>query len=180
MQKRLIMGGSLLDVTLRRLAQELIENHGDFSDSALIGLQPRGTFLAQRLKAKLEEELGKEVGLGFLDITFYRDDFRRRERPLAANQTDIPFLLEGKKVVLVDDVLFTGRSVRAALDAMMAFGRPGKVELLTLANRRYGRDLPIEAHYTGKSFDTVRSQRIEVEWTEQGHDEDRVWLTDSE
>ncbi len=114
--------------------------------------------------------------MGFLDITFYRDDFRRRDIPLEANTTSVPFIIENQKVILVDDVLYTGRSVRAALDAMIAFGRPSKVELLVLVNRRYSRDLPIQADYTGLSVNTMPSQRVLVEWENHGAKKDNVWL----
>src|SRR5690606_1427635 len=115
------------------------------------GLQPRGIFLADRLAARLKEFVNRKIELGYLDITFYRDDFRRRESPLKANSTKIDFTIENKKVILVDDVLYTGRSVRAALDAMNAFGRPAKVELLVLVNRKYTRHIPVEPDYIGKS-----------------------------
>ena len=176
MSKRLILNNSLIDITLNRLCQQLIENHEDFSNSAIIGLQPRGAFPALRIKEKLELQLKTQVLLGKLDATFYRDDFRRREKPLKANTTDVPFIIEGKKVILIDDVLFTGRTVRAALDAMAAFGRPDKVELLVLIDRKYTRELPIEADYVGKYVDSVFSQRVMAEWKEQNGIEDSVWL----
>jgi pyrimidine operon attenuation protein/uracil phosphoribosyltransferase len=155
MQKRLILDGPLLEITISRLCQQLIENHQDFNNSVILGLQPRGIFLAERIHQKLVELLHEEIRIGFLDITFYRDDFRRRDLPLEANTTSVPFIIENQKVILVDDVLYTGRSVRAALDAMIAFGRPSKVELLVLINRRYSRDLPIQADYIGRNVDTM-------------------------
>ena len=176
MQKRLILNNPLLDIMLNRLCQQLIENHGDFSDSVLLGLQPRGVVLAERIKSKLETLLQKEIKLGYLDATFFRDDFRRRDSPLKPNATKVPFVIEGKQVILIDDVLATGRMVRAALDAMQAFGRPNKVELLSLINRRYNRDLPIQPDYVGQRVNTLDSQNILVEWTEQGHTEDQIWL----
>lgn len=174
-QKRLILSTQLLDITISRLCQQLIENHGAFEDTVILGLQPRGVFLAERIKAKLLAE-GIDCPLGYLDTTFYRDDFRRRETPLVANATHVPFIIEDKKVVLVDDVLFTGRTVRSAMDAMIAFGRPRKVELLTLIDRTYSRDLPIEPNYVGKHVNTVFSQKILAEWTEQGATQDQIWL----
>ena len=120
--------------------------------------------------------MNKEISLGYLDTTFYRDDFRRRDTPIRANATKVPFIIEDKKVVLIDDVLYTGRTVRAALDAMIAFGRPQKVELLTLVNRKYSRDLPIEADYIGRNVHTTLSQRVLVEWKEQGAENDNIWL----
>ena len=176
MDKKLIFDAKILSITIKRLAQQLIENHGGFEDTLMIGLQPRGVYLAQRLQNTLRETFDKKIELGILDITFHRDDFRRRATPLKANNTDIPFLIEGKKVLLVDDVLFTGRSVRAALDAMNTFGRPEKVELLVLINRKYGRDLPIEPFYVGRTVNTLESQRIRVELKEQGADNDYIWL----
>ncbi len=176
MQKKLILDQDLLDITISRLCRQLIENHGNFLQSVILGMQPRGIFLAERIKQHLTQILKKEIRLGYLDATFYRDDFRRRESPLRANTTDIPFLIEDKKVILVDDVLFTGRSVRAALDAMIAFGRPQKVELLVLVNRKFTRDLPIQPNYIGHSVNTIHSQRVKVEWKEQGKKKDSIWL----
>ena len=180
MQKRLILDGPNFDITLNRLCQQLIETHGDFQNSVILGLQPRGIFVAERIKARLENLLKSQINLGHLDITFHRDDFRRRESPKKANATRIPFIIENKKVVLVDDVLYTGRSVRAALDAMIAFGRPSKVELLVLIDRKFSRQLPIEPDYVGKSVNTLQSQVVEAEWAEQGYKKDKVWLVDKE
>ncbi|AFK03278.1 phosphoribosyltransferase [Emticicia oligotrophica DSM 17448] len=174
--KRLILSNPLLDITINRLCQQLIENHADFSNSVILGLQPRGIHLAERITKKLSEETGIAIKLGYLDATFFRDDFRRRDSPLKPNATKVPFVIEGKKVILIDDVLATGRMVRAAIDAMQAFGRPEKVELLCLINRRYERDLPIQPDYTGMRVNTLDTQRVLVEWTEQGHEEDQIWL----
>lgn len=176
MQKRLIFDSHLLSITISRLTRQLIENHDQFKDTVMLGLQPRGIFLAERIKTRLEAMLEKTVPLGYLDTTFYRDDFRRRESLLKANATHVPFIIEDKNVVLIDDVVFTGRSVRAALDAMIAFGRPKKVELLTLINRRYSRDLPIEPDYVGHNVNTTQDQRVLVEWKEQGLENDNIWL----
>ena len=175
-QQRLILSSPLLEIVISRLAQELIENHGNFADSVLIGMQPRGVFFADRIAAELARTLGHPVPIGQLDATFYRDDFRRRDSPLKPNATNVPFLIENKRVILIDDVLATGRMVRAALDAMTAFGRPRKVELLVLVDRRYNRDLPIRPDYTGQRVNTLESQRVLVEWTEQGAEADRIWL----
>ncbi|MBC8156317.1 MAG: bifunctional pyr operon transcriptional regulator/uracil phosphoribosyltransferase PyrR [Bacteroidetes bacterium] len=175
-QKRLVLSSPLLEIVISRLCQELIENYGDFADSVLLGLQPRGIYLAERVARELSRTLGREVPLGYLDATFYRDDFRRRDTPLRPNTTNVPFLIEDKRVILIDDVMATGRMVRAALDAMSAFGRPRKVELLVLIDRRYNRDLPIKPDYVGQRVNTLESQRVLVEWTEQGADTDRIWL----
>jgi pyrimidine operon attenuation protein/uracil phosphoribosyltransferase len=180
MEKRLILDTDLLQITINRLVEELIENHKDFQNSVLIGLQPRGVFLAQRIQKRLNERLNKELPLGLLDTTFYRDDFRRRDTPLQANATKIPFIIEDKKVILIDDVLFTGRTVRAALDAMIAFGRPRLVELLTFIDRKYTRDLPIQPDYVGRRVNTIKSQRVLVEWTDQGAENDKIWLVTNE
>jgi len=180
MQKKLILDSDLLDITVNRLCQQLIENHIDFSDTVIIGMQPRGIYLAELIHEKLEKIANKSIPLGYLDATFHRDDFRRREIPAKGNETKIPFLVEGKKVVLVDDVLFTGRSIRAALDAMIAFGRPAKVELLVLIDRKYNRDIPIAADYVGKVVNTLTSQRVLVELQAQGHKQNKIWLTNKD
>jgi pyrimidine operon attenuation protein/uracil phosphoribosyltransferase len=180
-QQRLILSSPLLEIVVSRLAQELIEKHQDFANTVLLGMQPRGIFFAERISRELNRAMngnssGHNVPLGYLDATFYRDDFRRRGTPLRPNTTHVPFVIEDKRVILIDDVLATGRMVRAALDAMTAFGRPRQVELLVLIDRRYNRDLPIKPDYTGKRVNTLESQRVLVEWTEQGAEADRIWL----
>jgi len=171
-----ILDKERFDITLQRLCYELIEHHDDFRNSALIGLQPRGIYLAQNLRERLTHILGQaEIPYGNLDATFYRDDFRRREEPLRPQESDINFLLEGKKVILVDDVLYTGRTVRAGLDALLDYGRPDKVEFLVLVDRRFSRHLPIDSDYVGMRVDTRSSQQVKVEWQEiEGNN--RVWL----
>lgn len=180
MQKKLILDSDLLDITISRLCQQLLENHGDFSESVILGLQPRGIFLSEIIKEKLEKILRKKVDLGYLDATFHRDDFRRRDIPAKANETRIPFVIEGKKVILVDDVLFTGRTVRAALDAMIAFGRPDKVELLVLIDRKYNRDLPIAPDYIGRQVSTLSTQKVLVELEAQGNKSNKIWLVNKD
>ena len=176
-QQRLILASPLLEIVVSRLAQQLIENHQDFANTVVLGMQPRGIYFAERVVRELNRILpGTDVPLGYLDATFYRDDFRRRDSPLRPNTTHVPFVIEARRVILIDDVLATGRMVRAALDAMTAFGRPRNVELLVLIDRRYNRDLPIRPDYTGKRVNTLESQRVLVEWTEQGADADRIWL----
>ncbi|MEM6642487.1 MAG: bifunctional pyr operon transcriptional regulator/uracil phosphoribosyltransferase PyrR [Bacteroidota bacterium] len=179
MQKRLLFDSKLLKVTVGRLCRQLVEVHDDFSETVIIGMQPRGIYLAERIQKELTKLIGKEVHLGFLDTTFHRDDFRRREEPITPSQTKIPFLIENKKVILVDDVLFTGRTVRAALDAMNTFGRPSKVELLVLIDRLYSRHIPIRADYIGQKVNTIQSQRVSVELAEEG-EEDNIWLITKE
>ena len=175
MEKQVILNAKHLELTLKRLSHELIESHNDFSNTVLVGLQPRGIHVVKRLKEILEELLGKKITCGNLDITFYRDDFRRRERPLIPSITNIDFSIENKKVVLIDDVLYTGRTIRSGLDALLTFGRPSKVELLVIIDRRFSRDLPIQADYTGKAIDTLISERVSVEWKET-EGEDKVVL----
>jgi pyrimidine operon attenuation protein/uracil phosphoribosyltransferase len=177
-QKRLILSSPLLEIMTSRLCQQLIENHQDFSNSVVMGLQPRGIYFAERIIAELRERTGKDIPMGYLDATFYRDDFRRRESPLLPNKTNVPFLIEGKRVILIDDVLASGRMVRAAMDAMTAFGRPKTVELMVLIDRRYNRELPIDPNYVGMKVSTVESQRVQVEWKEQGFESDRIWMVD--
>lgn len=166
MKGRIILSGELFQLTLQRLCHELIENYDDFSNTVIIGIQPRGVPLSERLASILEEKVGHDILQGKLDITFHRDDFRTREKPLEANDTDIEFMLDGKRVVLVDDVLFTGRSVRAALDALMTFGRPERVELLVLIDRRFDRELPIKPDYTGTIVDAIDDAKVNVTWKE--------------
>lgn len=176
MKPRLLLDSKQFDLTLNRLVFEIIENYTDFESLAIIGIKPRGHFLAERIKEKLQKIANKEFSnYGTLDITFYRDDFRRREELLKPQSTDIPFLLENKNVLLIDDVLFTGRTIRSALDALLDFGRPKRVELMVLIDRRLRRDLPIQANYVGKTIDTVTNQRVSVYW-QQVHGQDKVTL----
>jgi len=168
-----ILNKEQLNITIHRLCHQLMENHNNFSNTVIIGLQPRGVLLADRLQKCLNEiHSDFKVALGSLDITFYRDDFRRREDPLLPSSTQLNVSLEDKKVVLVDDVLFTGRTVRAALDAILDFGRPSSVELLVLIDRRLSRHLPIQPDYVGHTVDAVAEERVKVEW----HDNERVIL----
>lgn len=180
MEKQVILNSKHFELTLNRLCYQLIESHNDFSNTVLIGLQPRGVNVITRLKERLEEILAKPVVCGNLDITFYRDDFRRREKPLIPSVTNIDFVIENKKVVLIDDVLFTGRTIRAGLDALQAFGRPEKVELLAFVDRRFKRDLPIQADYVGKTVDTLSTERVSVEWKEiEGEDKVVLYTPDN-
>ncbi len=177
MREKEIIGQRELHVILNRLCCQLIENHKDFSNAVFIGLQPRGVALTQRLIKLLQTDYHiKDIKVGYLDSTFFRDDFRRRDEPLRANQTKIDFLVEGKDVVFIDDVLYTGRSVRAALDAIQSFGRPARIELLCLIDRRFSRDLPIQPDYSGKRVDAIESQRVQVFWNEE-HGKDAVTMT---
>jgi pyrimidine operon attenuation protein/uracil phosphoribosyltransferase len=164
MEKQVILNEQQFNLTLKRLSHQLIETHNDFANSVLIGLQPRGIHVLMFLKQALEKTLGHEIQCGNLDITFYRDDFRRREKPLIPSATNIDFSIEKKRVVLIDDVLYTGRTIRAGLDALLAFGRPSGVELLVVIDRRFRRELPIQADYVGKTIDTLTEERVSVEW----------------
>jgi len=177
MEKQVILDEQQVQLTMNRLAYQLIENHDDFSNTVLIGLQPRGIFVLERLKQILENVRQEKVTCGQLDITFYRDDFRRREKPLIPSTTNIDFTIEGKNVVLIDDVLYTGRTIRAALDALMDYGRPEKVELMVLIDRRYSRQLPIQPDYIGRSIDSIVTQKVKVLWKERD-EKDEVILID--
>ncbi len=166
MQNLTLLDGQKFQITIQRLCRQLIENHDDFSNSVLIGIQPRGIYLAKRVADELRQILpGKTILQGDMDITFYRDDFRRRDQ-LVPNKTQIDFIIEGKKVIMMDDVLWTGRTIRAGMDAMLDFGRPEKVELLVLVDRRYSRHLPVAADYVGIEVDSIASQKVVVSWKE--------------
>lgn len=176
MQPRVILDSKKFALTIDRLCFQLIENHHDFNNTVLIGVQPRGIYLSNRIhKRLLALKKGLKFDYGKLDITFYRDDFRTRDTPLKANDTNIVFSIQDKKVVLVDDVLYTGRTIRAAMDALLDFGRPQSVELLTLIDRRFTRHLPIQADYIGKTIDTIASEVVRVEWEEQDG-ADKIWI----
>ena len=158
-----------LDVTLLRLCHQLIENHVDFKDSVLLAIQPRGIFLGRRMHGLMQSLLPTtELPYGELDVTFFRDDFRRQNSPLRANTTKVDFLIENKRVILIDDVLYTGRTIRAALDAMLAFGRPASVELLVLVDRKRQRELPVEALYKGITVDALDTEKVIVRLKESG------------
>lgn len=178
MSQKVLLNAKEINIILHRLACQLIENHDDFSETVLIGIQPRGKFLANRLaKMLIEEYKIKNIQLGHLDITFFRDDFRRGDKPLEANTTEINFIVEDKNVVFIDDVLYTGRSIRSALTAIQSFGRPKNVELLTLIDRRFSRHLPIQPNYKGRQVDAIDKQKVKVKWIE-NEGEDAVYLVD--
>jgi pyrimidine operon attenuation protein/uracil phosphoribosyltransferase len=174
-----LLDGQKFQITIQRLCRQLIENHNDFSDSVLIGIQPRGIYLAKRIAEELRKILpGHTIEQGDLDITFYRDDFRRRDNPLVPTQTNMDFIIEGKRVIMMDDVLWTGRTIRAAMDAMLDFGRPEKVELLALVDRRYSRHLPVAANYVGIEVDSIASQKVVVSWKETDGEDKIVLISD--
>tara|TARA_R110002049_G_scaffold1498_2_gene11620 strand:+ start:1713 stop:2252 length:540 start_codon:yes stop_codon:yes gene_type:complete len=176
MSQKVLLNAKEVNIILHRLACQLIEKHNDFSNTVLIGLQPRGIFLANRLAKILEKDYKiKNIPLGHLDITFYRDDFRRGDKPLEANTTKINFIVENKDIVFIDDVLYTGRSIRAALTAIQSFGRPNEIELLTLIDRRFSRHLPIQPNYRGRQVDAINKEKVIVHWQE-NEGEDAVYL----
>jgi pyrimidine operon attenuation protein / uracil phosphoribosyltransferase len=154
-----------LHITLQRLAHQLVESHLDFSESAVIGLQPRGIWFSNRIVHIIREIIGRKICYGKLDITFYRDDVHSGGI-LVPSQTDVPFSIEDRRVILIDDVLHTGRTVRAAMDALIDFGRPRNVELMALIDRHYSRELPIQPDYVGQTVDTIITQKVKVNWEE--------------
>ena len=175
LKEREILNKTEINILISRLTRQLIENHNLFEESILIGVQPRGIFVANRLQQKLKELSGIEVTTGAIDTTFFRDDFRRKDKPLLPSVNNLDFSIENKRIILVDDVLFSGRTIRAAMDALMTFGRPKSIELLVLIDRRFSRNLPIEANYVGKYIDTLSSEKVEVMWKET-EDIDKVIL----
>jgi pyrimidine operon attenuation protein/uracil phosphoribosyltransferase len=179
MSQKVLLNAIEVKIALHRLACQLRENHDTFKNTALIGIQPRGVYLAERLKEILEKDYKiKDIQLGYLDITFYRDDFRRGVKTLEANKTNIDFIVEDKNIVFIDDVLYTGRSIRSALTAIQSFGRPLEIELLTLIDRRFSRHLPIQPDYRGRQVDAIGDEKVKVCWKEQDG-EDAVYLVNS-
>ncbi|MFI5196341.1 MAG: bifunctional pyr operon transcriptional regulator/uracil phosphoribosyltransferase PyrR [Chitinophagales bacterium] len=167
-----LLNNDQLNITLQRLAHQLVENHLSFKDTAIIGIQPRGIFLSDRIAKMVKKITGNNrIDYGKLDITFYRDDVNSRDIHVPS-ATDIPFSIEGKNVVLIDDVLHTGRTIRSAMDALIDYGRPRKVELLVLVDRRFSRELPVQPDYAGYTVDTILTQKVIVYWKEKdGKDE---------
>ena len=167
MKKSIILNSNELKITIERLACQLIEKHHDFSNTILVGLQPRGKYLCNRIVEILKAEYHiNNLKYGLLDITFYRDDFRRNEKILEASRTDFILSVENKNIVFIDDVLFTGRTVRAALTAIESFGRPKSIELLILIDRRFSRELPIQPDYKGLQVDVYENQKVLIEWSD--------------
>ncbi|MDP3354164.1 MAG: bifunctional pyr operon transcriptional regulator/uracil phosphoribosyltransferase PyrR [Flavobacteriaceae bacterium] len=177
MGHKILINSSEIQIILHRLACQLIENHPNLENTVLIGLQPRGIFLAERLISILQKEYElNDISYGQLDITFYRDDFRRSEKPLEANKTNINFVVENKNVVFIDDVLFSGRSIRAALTAIQSFGRPKTIELMVLIDRRFSRELPIQPDYSGRQVDVINQEKVKIFWKERD-EQDVVYIT---
>ena len=177
MLNRVLLNNLKINVLLNRLTCQLLEFHGDFSNSVLIGLQPRGIYLLERIVDLLKNEYGiKDVKVGKLDTTFYRDDFRRSEKIHFAKATELNFEVEGRKIVLIDDVLYTGRSIRAALTAIDYYGRPSIIELLVLIDRRFSRHLPIQPDYLGVQIDAIEGDKVRVEWRKSDRENDCVYI----
>lgn len=172
MSPKVLLSSKKIDIILNRLACQLIEKHPDFSQVVLVGLQPRGIFLLDRLVNLLERDyaMGKVIS-GKLDITFFRDDFRRFDKTLAASSSEMEVTIEGKSVVIIDDVLFTGRSIRAALTALDNYGRPLDVQLLVLIDRRFSRHLPIQPDFIGAQVDALEGDKVRVQWKDDKYDD---------
>lgn len=176
------VGKTLLDrprfaLTIERLCHQLLEDWGDFSNACIVGIQPRGTMLSNRIHTRLEQLIGTHIEYGKLDITFHRDDFRMPDGPLAPHPNEIDFIVADKKVLLIDDVLYTGRTISAALAALQDYGRPSAVELLVLVDRRFNRHLPIQPDYVGITVDALDEAYVKVRWDEI-HGEDEILLFD--
>ena len=165
MKPKILLNEKKVNTILKRLCHQLIETHGDFSNSILVGVQPRGILLLDQIIKLLKEEDIREIKYGKLDVTFFRDDFRRKKKPLNAKSTEMNETVEGKRVVFIDDVLYTGRSIRSALTAIDSYGRPESIELLVLVDRRFSRHLPIQPDYLGAQIDALQGDRVRVVWS---------------
>ena len=177
MQKKVLLNANQIDIIINRLVCQLIENHHDFSNTVLIGLQPRGIYLLEKLLNVLSEKhADKKITSGNLDYTFFRDDFRRKTGILTPHETNIDFNIENRDVVIIDDVLYTGRTIRSALDALGSFGRACSIELLVLIDRRFSREIPIESKYIGKSVDVFDTEYVLVNWEKNDKNKDSVIL----
>jgi pyrimidine operon attenuation protein / uracil phosphoribosyltransferase len=174
---KVIIGSERMNLTLLRLCHQLIENHPNLQDLCIIGIQERGVLLAQKLVDLLHIELNsRQFQYGKLDITFYRDDFRKRDVSIKASKTELDFSIEDKNVVLIDDVLYTGRTVHAAMSALLDYGRPQKIEMLCMVDRRFNRHFPIKADYIGLSIDSLDDAYVKVRWKDhEGTDEVRLY-----
>ncbi len=164
-----------IDRILKRMAYEILEKHKKNDHLSLIGIHTRGVFLAYRLQQHIKAAEGEEIPTGEIDITLYRDDWTQMSPQPVVKTTDIAFSVDDKRIVLVDDVLFTGRTVRAAMDALVDFGRPARIELAVLIDRGH-RELPIQSNYTGQCINTKRSEMINV-MLKECDENDQVTLT---
>ncbi len=172
-----ILNAQKLEIVIQRLSHQLLEKYPNLENTVLIGIQPRGVAFSKRIFDYINTHIKiKNIQYGVLDITFYRDDFA--EGMHLPNQTKIDLDISGKNVILIDDVLFTGRTIRSAMDALVDFGRPSQVELMVLIDRKLSRELPIEANYIGLSIDSIVSQKVKVCWKEKDN-KDEVILIDS-
>lgn len=162
-EDKILIKGEKLELILKRICLQLIENYGDFENTCIIGIQPRGSIFSDILIHILKNTYNiKNIEYGKLDCTFYRDDFRSRGKPLVASSMEMDFLIDNKKVILIDDVLYTGRTINAAMAALQPFGRPTSIELACLVDRHFNRDLPIQPDYTGLTLDTVDKSHVKV------------------
>ena len=176
MQKKVFLNSNQIDIIINRLVCQLIENHNDFNDTVLIGLQPRGIYLLDKiLDVFSKKHTNKKIIHRNLDYTFFRDDFRRGEKTIKPKSSNIDISIENKKIVLIDDVLFTGRSIRAAMSSIDSYGRPKSIELMVLIDRRFKRELPIEANYFGAKIDTIKGDKVSVIWGKE-KDNDVVYI----
>lgn len=167
-----LLNGNQIQLTIERLSREVIESI-NFQNTVIIGVQPRGVLLAEKIHHKILELTGNNIPFGKIDTTFHRDDFRRG-KSLNAKVTEIDFHIEEKNVLLIDDVLYTGRTIRAAMDALLSFGRPLRIELLVLIDRRFNRELPIQPDFVGSIVDTIEKVDVEVRWATDEQEENRV------
>ena len=173
-QPKLLLNHQQIQLIVKRLTLQLLENHGDFSQTAIVGLQPRGLAFAAKILKSLSE-LAPEIACkyGELDHTFFRDDVGRGEI-MIPKPSNIHFSTENLRIVLIDDVLYTGRSIRSSIDALMSFGRPSQIELMVLVNRKFQRELPIEPNYIGTNIDSRNTGGyVKVEWMQE---DEKVWL----
>jgi pyrimidine operon attenuation protein/uracil phosphoribosyltransferase len=173
-----VLTGVEIDRTLKRMAYEIIEARKEIHTLAMVGIHTRGVYLAQRLGQYLQSFEGHDIPIGEIDITLYRDDWTQMSAHPVVKTTEIPFSVDDKQIVLVDDVLFTGRTIRSAMDAIIDFGRPARIELAVLIDRGH-RELPIQSNYTGLCVKTERSQMINV-MLKEIDSEDKVILTSKE
>ena len=176
MQNKVLLNSNQIDIIINRLVCQLIENHTDFNDTVLIGLQPRGIYLLDKIIDVFSKKYtNKKIIHRNLDYTFFRDDFRRGEKTINPKSSNIDISIENKKIVLIDDVLFTGRSIRAAMSSIDSYGRPKSIELMVLIDRRFKRELPIEANYFGAKIDTIKGDKVSVIWGKE-KDNDVVYI----
>lgn len=176
MRPKVLLNSKQLALTIDRLCFQLIENHKDFEKAAIVGVQPRGVPFAEQIYKRIQQiNKNSKARYGKLDVSMYRDDFRRTDKTIISHETSIDFNIEKKNIILVDDVLYTGRTIRSALDAINHYGRPTKVELMVLIDRRFSKELPISADYIGKRVDAIETQKVKVEW-ESIHGQSRILI----